>query len=304
MTRRKRSDTDRTIVGIAGRQHGVVSRGQILAAGVPADAIDVRLQDGQLQRVFRGVYQVGPIAAPRAREMAAALACDGHAVIADRSAGAQWQLVLARPAADINLIVARSDHGRRPGMKARRERTLRPDEVTTLEGIPITTPARTLLDLAACVSPRELERALAEAFARNLTTRPAMLRLLELHPTHRGAAALRALLDAGPALTRSEAEDRFLALMRKARLPLPETNVTVGDYEVDFLWRTHRLVVEIDGFAFHSSVRKFESDRERDAVLAARGFSVIRVTWRQLTTEPEAVLVRLAQALARSGRGD
>jgi very-short-patch-repair endonuclease len=102
-------------------------------------------------------------------------------------------------------------------------------------------------------------------------------------------------------LTRSEAEERFLTLIRKAQLPLPETNVSVTGYEVDFYWRPNGFVVEIDGFAFHSSAEMFESDRRRDAVLAASGVRVMRATWRQLTREPEALLVRLTQALAKAG---
>jgi very-short-patch-repair endonuclease len=101
-----------------------------------------------------------------------------------------------------------------------------------------------------------------------------------------------------PAFTRSEAERRLLALIRAAGLPPPRTNVHVGPYEVDFLWPAHRLVVEVDGFAFHSSRAAFERDRRRDADLQARGLRVTRVTWRQLEREPHAVVARLAAALA------
>ena len=111
---------------------------------------------------------------------------------------------------------------------------------------------------------------------------------------------LRQLLerDAPPALTRSVAEDRFLAVVRAAPIPEPEVNVLIGRYEVDFLWRLQRLVVEVDGFEFHSSRTEFESDRLRDAELQASGFRVIRVTWQQLTRQPKAMLARLAEALA------
>ena len=117
--------------------------------------------------------------------------------------------------------------------------------------------------------------------------------------------AIRALLAAGaePAFTRSEAETRFLMLVRKAQLPAPATNVALRGYEVDFLWRAEGLVVEIDGFAFHSSSAAFECDRRRDAVLAAAGLRVLRITWRQISQEPEALLVRLAQALVQGGHG-
>lgn len=112
---------------------------------------------------------------------------------------------------------------------------------------------------------------------------------------------MRALLEAPEllALTRSEAESRFLSLVRRGKLPRPEVNVRLKAFEVDFLWRRERVVVEIDGFAYHSSRGAFEQDRQRDAVLAASGLLVVRITWRQLSTEPEAVLVLLAQALAR-----
>jgi very-short-patch-repair endonuclease len=104
-----------------------------------------------------------------------------------------------------------------------------------------------------------------------------------------------------PAFTRSEAEQRLLRLVRKARLPAPDVNASLHGFEVDFLWRDAALVLEVDGYAFHSGRAAFEQDRRRDAELAARGLTVIRVTWRQLADEPEAVVVRIGQALARLG---
>ena len=126
--------------------------------------------------------------------------------------------------------------------------------------------------------------------------------ILERYPRRRGTGRLRALLEEGdqPALTRSEAEERFLALIRRARLPRPETNVSIGAYEVDFFWRAARFVAEIDGFAFHASEEKFESDRRRDGDLTASGIRVMRVTWSQLTKEREALVARLSAALART----
>lgn len=109
------------------------------------------------------------------------------------------------------------------------------------------------------------------------------------------------LSETGPAFTRSEAEERFLAVVRKAHLPAPETNARVGGSEVDFLWRRERFVVEVDGFAFHASKRQFEIDRARDANLTSLGFTVMRVTWGQIVNEPEALIARLAQSLALAG---
>jgi very-short-patch-repair endonuclease len=171
--------------------------------------------------------------------------------------------------------------------------------VTTVLGVPTTTPARTVFDLAAVIGARPLEQALARTEREGLATLDDVWSLMRRHPRRSGARALRALLDqaGGPAMTRSRAEDRFLELIAKSQLPRPETNVDAGGYEVDALWRTERLVVEVDGFAFHSSRERFENDRRRDALLTARGYQVIRVTWRQMVQEPEAMLVRLARAL-------
>ena len=239
------------------------------------------------------------------REMAAVLACGQGAVLSHRSAAAVWRL-LPYPAqsAPVQITVPGKARAQRPGIRIHRVTCLEPDEVTTRERIPTTTPARTVLDLAADTTERELEQALAHAEARHLTSRRKLLLLLARYPGRRGVRALRRLLerDARPALTRSEAEERFLALIRKSGLPHPDVNVNLGRYEVDFLWREHRLVVEIDGYAHHSDRESFEADRARDAWLAAQGLTVIRVTWRQLVDEPEVVLARVAEALA-SRRG-
>lgn len=297
-----KTHADDTIFELAARQHGVVSRRQLVQAGVSPDKVDGRVRAKRLHPLYRGVYRVGPVVAQYAHEMAAVLACDGLAVVSHRSAAALWQLMpQRRGAGPVAVILAHSDHGRRPNIEPHRMRTLPADEVTKLDRIPITTPARTLLDIAGAVNRRELERAVAEAFARGLANQSAINTLLSRHRRRPGTRVLRALLGPEqPALTRSEAEERFLALIRKARLPSPEVNVPIGDYQVDFFWRAERFVVEIDGFAFHSSAHKFESDRRRDAVLAATGLRVIRVTWRQMQREPEAMLVRLGQALIRT----
>jgi very-short-patch-repair endonuclease len=167
----------------------------------------------------------------------------------------------------------------------------------------VTTPARTILDLAAVASPRELEQALAEAQARRLVRRSDLLPLLARFQRRPGVAALRSLLDADarPSLTRSEAEERLLALIRAAELPAPEVNVHIGRYEVDLLWRDQGLVVEVDGFRYHSSRSAFERDRLRDAELGGRGLRVMRVTWRQIVVRPEALVARIATTLAIAG---
>ena len=300
MTRR---DTEDAITALASRQHGVVTRTQLITIGVSPDIVDRRLKARQLRPLQRGVYFAGPLLVPRAREMAATLACGTSAVVSHRSAAALWQLLPdANSAGPVDVIIPQQLRRGRPGIRIHRIGTLRPAEVTKLDEIPLTTPARTLYDLAATASSREVERALAEAFARRLANRSQIEAVLTRYEQRPGSNRLRALLmsETQPARTRSEAEESFLALIRQTEIPRPEVNIVVSGYEVDFFWRAERFVVEIDGFAFHLSQRRFDSDRRRDAVLAASGVRVIRVTWPQIKTEPEALLVRLAQALARA----
>lgn len=294
-----REPTDRIIARIAAGQHGVVTRRQLARGGIGPGAIEHRAATGRLHRVHRGVYLVGhPTPAPHALDMAAVLACGHGGVRSHKSAGSAWSL-LAHPDALVDVTIAGNRARRRPGIRVHRSRTLAPVDVRVRDGIPTTAPARTLLDLAETLSLRRLERALDEAIVRRLTRHAELVALIERSRGRRGAAPLRSLIDRqrGPALTRSEAEERLLELVRKAGLPAPRVNARVGAHEVDFLWPAERLIVEVDGYAFHSSRTAFERDRLRDAELQAAGFRVMRVTWRQLAAEPEALLVRLAWAL-------
>jgi very-short-patch-repair endonuclease len=287
------------IATIAERQYGIVSTRQLLAAGIGPGAIATRVRRHGLHRLHRGVYAVGHTAlVPLAREMAAVLACGPGAAISHRSAATLWQL-LAEIEGPVDVTVTRSGRSHR-GLRVHRSRSLRPEDIQTRHGIPVTRPTRTLLDLADDATERELERALDEALAQRLTTRAALVAAVKAAQGRHGAAKLRHVIerDDGPALTRSEAEERFLALVRAAGLETPEVNVRLGSHEVDFLWRGRRLVVEIDGYRFHSSRQAFERDRRRDAELAAAGYRVIRITWRQLVKEPYSVVARLSQVLA------
>lgn len=289
------------IRALAGRQHGVVARAQLVAAGVPAHAIDHRVRDGRLARLYRGVYLVaGPIPGRYEREMAAVLACGEGALLSHRSATAVWMLLPPAVGERIEEVSVRGGY-RVPGPSVRVHRVARldPADRAVAHGIPITTPARTIVDIAATASARELEQALAKAVREGLTGRRQVARVIADAPRRRGVATLRALLEAGnaPAFTRSEAEERFLALVRRGRLGAPHANVVVRGTEVDFIWRSARLIVEIDGLAVHGLPAAFERDRRRDRVLTAAGYRVMRVTWSQIRDEPEVLLVHLAQAL-------
>src|ERR671911_106270 len=293
---------ERAIAELAGRQHGLVTRKQLLDLGLSCDAVDNRLKAGRLHSLYRGVYLLGHVAAPpHAREMAAVLACGSGAAMSHGSAAHLLRL-LPYPAevVPLDLIVSGRHPGSRPGIRLHRPVIpLDPRDVGVVDGIPVTKPARTLLDLAASVTASDLERALAEAQARRMVTRATLEAVLARGGRTRGAAALRRRLDSGarPTLTRSEAERRLLDLIRRAQLAHPAANAWVGRHEVDLLWRAQRLVVEVDGFQFHSSRVAFERDRARDAVLQAQGFRGMRVTWRQIVDEPQATLARIAQAL-------
>jgi very-short-patch-repair endonuclease len=187
------------------------------------------------------------------------------------------------------------------GVRIHRTRDLFPDEVTTVEGIPVTTAARTLLDLGEEMSSRELEQLVAHAVRTRLVTLDELGEMVERHPRHRGTPVLRQVLalQGGPAFTRSQAEEKLLGIVRRAGLPRPELNAAVLGHEVDFLWRSVRVVAEADGYAFHGSAQSFQADRRRDAELAAAGYRVLRFTWADLTTGHLATVARLAEALAR-----
>jgi very-short-patch-repair endonuclease len=292
------------IMDLAARQHGLVTRSQLLRAGLGHDAVKYRIHTKRLLPVHRGVYRVGPVAAPLAHEMAAVLACGPAAVLSRVSAAILWDLLPAeRGTVVVDVTVRSRNRRRREGIRVRCDPRLEPDEVTHVQRIPTTAPTRTVFDLAAVVGSRELDRVLARADRQGLVDQPALSSLLLRYSARAGIRRLRKLLEGGGgrALTRSEAEERFLALVRRAELPRPETNVSLRGYEVDFLWPAGRLVVEVDGFAFHSSRSSFESDRSRDAALTAKGYRVMRVTWRQVVRRPEATVARLAQALGMVG---
>jgi very-short-patch-repair endonuclease len=272
------------IRALAARQHGVVTGAQMKAAGWSQRVIEHRAATGRLTRLHRGVYLVGPTATPYTAEMAALLTCGvERSALSEATAGAVWGL---GPKPAVVEIAVTGNVRQRNGMRVHRVARL---DATTRHGLRVTTPARTLADLASRLTPRDFERAVNEALVQGLTTHAQLTAALP-------SRSSRALV-AEPTLTRSEAEERLQHLIRRARLPRPRPNVRVGPYEVDFLWPLQRLVVEVDGYAFHSTRTAFERDRAKDAALVAQGYRVIRVTWRQIVHEPEAVIARLAAAL-------
>jgi very-short-patch-repair endonuclease len=288
------SHVDNSIATLAARQHGVVSRAELSGLGLSPRGIDERLRDGRLHLLYRSVYLVGHEVEPRyARQMGAVLACGTGALLSHRSAIELWELL--QPAGhDLHVTVTRNRRSRN-GIVLHRTQPLDPRDYGTIENVPVTNVGRSLLDFAELSTPRELERAYDEARTQRLIRNFADV--IARHPGRHGVKALASLLDNVPALTQSEAEELMYALIRKAGLPLPEVNVRIGRWQLDFLWREQGLNVEVDGHRYHSLEKQIARNHLRDADLEARGIRVRRVTARELQQTPEVAIARVARAL-------
>lgn len=251
-----------------------------------------------------------PSATPRltqeGREMAAVLACGPGAVVSHWTAAVRWALL--RHSGRVVHIVRRGAIRRHPGILVHRVSHVHPHEWTRRDGIPITSVARTLFDLASVATQRQLARAINEADRQGRLNRRALGQVCERNRGRRGVKTLRsALSHAHPqaARTRSELEVAFLAFCRAHRLPSPTPNAVVEGYEVDMYWPGTTVIVELDGFEYHRTRSEFERDHERDMALKAAGCEVLRVTARQLTKDPRelaAVVRRLLPSRAESPR--
>jgi very-short-patch-repair endonuclease len=280
---RPKLDTDRVVAGLAGGQHGVVARWQLLALGLSSEAVKRRVAAGRLHRLHRGVFAVGHTAlGADGRWMAAVLALGGNAVLSHDTAAAAWDLRRGGSGAVHVTVPSTAGRERRAGIRLHRSRTLTPGETTTHRGIPITTPARTIVDLARNLKGRPLEHALDLADQRRLID----VADLNNRPVPRSLRAVLSRYSEGATPTRSELEERFLQLCDDHGIPRPQTNVVIEGHEVDFVWRSKRLIVEVDGYAYHRSPTAFEADRERDVTLAVAGWQVRRFTWAQVTRRP------------------
>ncbi len=271
--------------------------------GLGKRAIEVRLERAWLHPIGRGVYAVGHSAiGMKGRWMAAVLAGGDGAVLSHRSAGQLWRL-LPRSAAYLPEVVRSGGWRSRPGLVAHRLE-LQPDEISVVDGIPVTSVPRTLLDLASLLDRRGLEKALNEAEVRELTDRLSIPDLLERYPRRRGSTALRALLGDDSTIrgvTREALEERFVAFVDDHGLPRPRLNAAIAAggrfFQADCLWGEAKLIVELDGRAAHGTPRAFESDRERDRLLLVDGWSVMRVTWRQLRDDAAEIAADLRKLL-------
>lgn len=288
------------IAELAERQHGVMSRRQLLAAGVSDRMIRRRLALKRLRQMHAGVYEVGGGKRDQSAVfMAAVLACGDTAVLSHRSAAALSDLRPQRTR-PVDVSVTGAGGRRREGIRLHTPRHLPPDEVTTVEGIACTSVPRTLIDLADVLPERDVGRALERSLVLRVFDMGAMEAALARSNGRRGVRALRRLLDTvadDPPPTRSEFERRFLDLISDASLPRPVTNGHVCGYEVDFHWPDAKLIVETDGATTHDTAIAFHRDRRRDLDLELADWHVIRITWRQLRDEPAKVVALLRRRL-------
>jgi very-short-patch-repair endonuclease len=293
---------DRTVEQVLGRiarrQHGVVTRNQLMAAGVSKEEIRRRIESGALIRVHRGTYRVGHLAPSiEARYLAAVLACGDGAVLSGQAAGYLWGLI--KGSAPPPEVTSPKDRK----VKGVRTKRARRDEIrgTKRHGIPITTVPRTLVDLSSLLQLEDLARACHEAGVLHHTTPHHVETVLQQRPSAPGAKQLRKVMHGDVHVTLSALERRFLQLLREAGLPLPETNRVAGTKRVDCRWPQHKLTVELDSYRFHNSRHAWEQDRRREREAHARGDDFRRYTPADVFEDPTRMLAELKGLLQCPG---
>jgi very-short-patch-repair endonuclease len=280
----------------------VVSRAQLIELGFSRQAILRRLESNRLRRLHAGVYAVGHWAlTPASRDLAAVFACGLDALLSHRAAGRR--LGLLRSAGQIEVTAPRGCKPK-PGITVHRTRLIHPDDRASVDGIPVTSPARTLLDLADVLSDRHLAAAVNEAEVQRVFDLAALDATLERLPGRTGRHRLERVLAAytePPGYSITDAEALLLRLCSEHGLPKPQ-RIALAGYELDFYWPDARLAIEVDGGAFHRTRRAFHEDRRRDRRLAALGIQVARVPWLDLTDGAAHLAVEL-EAIRRERLG-
>jgi very-short-patch-repair endonuclease len=289
----------------------VLSIDELRECGLSEDAITVRVRNGRLHRMHHGVYAVGHPNPPlEGRFLASVKACGDGASLSHFSAAALWGFV-DWDGRHPEVLVVGSASRVHPGLRVHRTQGLDIRDVTRHETIPVTSPTRTLLDLASLLDYKPLRRAVRQAQSLRRVNLVQVAEVLGRTGRRRGVRALRRIIATGPAPTRSELEDVVLDLIVHGGLAHPEVNrpLQIAGRRVipDFRWPEQRLVVEADGAAWHDNRLARADDAERQALLEAHGERVLRVTWNQAIARPSQTLERIAAAgapLSRRGTGD
>jgi very-short-patch-repair endonuclease len=296
---------DERIAAVAGRQRGRLSRKQLLAAGVGPGSIKSMLGTGRLHRRHAGVYAVGHTGPVElGDETAALLACGDDAVLSHWTALAIWKLLPLRPPDTVHVTLVAGRSRTQPGITVHKTSRLARQDVRMRSDLRLTSPARTLLDLAPELTNRQLERALDEALATEIVRRQQVADTVARMPGRAGASRLKALLDPGRPRTRTwnDGEERLLILLREANVPDAEANYRWNEFTFDLYWPTYRVAVELDGFPYHSTRSALARDRRKEAACEAASIDLIRVGYEQLETKPVAVVARIVRRIERARR--
>ncbi len=287
---------DTLIAVLAGKQHGYVTRAQLLALGMGAYAINYRIRIRRLIPVYAGVYAVGYVQrTPVARAHAAVLACGEKAALSHASAASLWEFYKHW---DMPFEVTAPSIRVRKGIKVHRSRTLTRRDVTKQLGIRVTSPARTTLDIALRLAGKRLTRVVNDALRGPYLHLDDLADVLRRNANHPGTKRLLRFVQDPKAPSNSPLEDDFLEFARRYGLPAPVTNTYLLGYEIDVLYPRERVIVEVDGYQFHSDRGSFEHDRKRDVIMLEAGVLTVRITDERMKQEPEQEARRLLAILA------
>ena len=283
---------------LARRQKGAVTRRQLLDLGFTRHQIAHRIKIRALVPLHPGVYLVGPVHPPLAHEAAALLACGPRAYLSHTTAARVWNLPVEGNEGIVVTVVGRWRRSL-TGVVVHSIGNLSDGDLRRRHGLPVSSPSLTLLDLAGVLSPAHLASALNEARVQRSVTDARLHETLNAHPKRRGAGALRQLLESerGPKITRSAAELRALRVMHDHGIEPDASDVEVGPYRVDFWFERERVAVEVDGYRYHSTPKRFVRDRRKIAYLAARGIQVVPLTWDDLGSHAKSAMDDLRHAL-------
>jgi very-short-patch-repair endonuclease len=296
-------DADALVRELGAVQHWVVTHEQLRALGLGSDSIRHRVKTGRLHPVHRGVYAVArPVLEREGRWLAAVLACGEEALLSHRSAAALWGLVRSFSEHDVEVVTPDAVLRGRPGIRVHRRADLGAEHRREVDGVPVTDPISTLVDLASCAPQWQVEQAVNAADRLGLVDSETLRATVPGLAPRPGKACIRRLAGCD-ALTDTGLERKFLAIVRGADLPSPQTQVMVSGYRVDFYWPELGLVIEADGWRYHRTPGEQASDQRRDQAHARRGLTALRFSEDQIRYQPRTVQRTLTAVLRRIRKG-